>query len=526
MSARLGPWRTNAGRRAGEAGSAIILAVVALVAMSALAIGLALVTGSDRRSARYERDHQDAMNAAETGLAIAKRRIQDRDLTFDDEDADDRPDFRIRDTLSWGGDYEVFGESSEPSTGAVSPYSADAFELLADGSVRGARRRIQAEILHDTFLKYARFVSVTGTSYACGTVLTGEVYVGQDLDVPTGCAANQKAEFLEFVAAVGKVQNASQGIFHKGWSDSAEAIDLQASVDWTDLRNRTKGLGSDCACEGAGRVGLYMGYNPLKIGVNGTIDFSKFNFHYVDPAVPGDTVLAYDGVVVRDTTTAAPMLKDDFNGLIFYEGRAYVKGNLDGKSAKCISVFATDDVVVEGDIVTGHEGFDPVTGLPNGAGDPVNVGLIASDYVYIGNTPRILRIDAALMAVNNNWRCLNAATAAHPAATVGNYDLDCDGLVGETPRNNDPDPGTGWDEVITAANKTNTWVLNINGPIITYNGGSASPWSDAAIIGVATGPTRRYNFDMDIVDYPPPCFPVPLNLWKDFSWTEVLDDGS
>ena len=28
---------------------------------------------------------------------------------------------------------------------------------------------------------------------------------------------------------------------------------------------------------------------------------------------------------------------------------------------------------------------------------------------------------------------------------------------------------------------------------------------------------------MDMTEYPPPCFPVPLNLWKDVSWTEIFD---
>lgn len=521
MSRDRGP--AGAARRMDESGSALILALVILGALSALGISIALVGTSDRSAARYERDHQDALNAAETGLAVAKRRVQDRDVTFADEDGDGRPDFRLVDTLDWGGVYEVFGESTELTGGTVSPFSGDGFTFLSDGNVRGARRRIEAEIVHDTFLKYARFVSVMGTSYACGAILTGEVYVGTDLDVPTGCSQDKKAEFLEFVAAHGIVRNASQGIFHKGWSDSAAQIDLQASVDFADVRARTQGVASECDCDGVGRVGLYMGWDPLRIGVNGTIDFSRFNFNYYDPGISADTLIAYDGAALRDTTTGSWLRAADFNGIIFYEGDGHVRGRLDGLSGRSLSIYATDDVIVEGDIWTGHAGFDPGTLLPNGAGDPVNLGLIANNYVYIGNTPRILNIDAALMAVNHNWRAINTSTSAHPVAPVGNYDLDLDGIFGESPRNNDPDPGTGWDEVITAANQSITWVLNINGPIITYDGGSAAPWTNASIVAAATGPTRRYNYDLDIVDYPPPCFPVPLNLWKDLSWAEVFE---
>jgi hypothetical protein len=132
----------------------------------------------------------------------------------------------------------------------------------------------------------------------------------------------------------------------------------------------------------------------------------------------------------------------------------------------------------------------------------------------------VLRIDAALMACRANWRVNGGTIGDHPSAGPGPLDLDLDGISGETPYNNDPSPGLGWDELnVTSA----TWVLNINGPIITYNGGSAWPWSDQSVLDNASGPTRRYNYDMDVTQFPPPCFPVPLNLWKDVSWTEVFD---
>ena len=66
-------------------------------------------------------------------------------------------------------------------------------------------------------------------------------------------------------------------------------------------------------------------------------------------------------------------------------------------------------------------------------------------------------------------------------------------------------------------------MLNITGPIITKYGGSAGPWVNGTVLSNADGRTRRYNYDLDITEYPPPCFPVPLNLWKDVSWTEIFD---
>ena len=57
--------------------------------------------------------------------------------------------------------------------------------------------------------------------------------------------------------------------------------------------------------------------------------------------------------------------------------------------------------------------------------------------------------------------------------------------------------------------------------VLTAESGDAQPWN--TINPSPPAPTRRYNYDMDITDYPPPCFPVPLYLWKDVSWTEIWD---
>jgi hypothetical protein len=135
-------------------------------------------------------------------------------------------------------------------------------------------------------------------------------------------------------------------------------------------------------------------------------------------------------------------------------------------------------------------------------------------------TPRVLRVDAALLSRTANWSGQGGNNAAdHPIVSTGPLDLDLDGIEGENP-NHDPLPGSGWNE---AAPNQHTWVLNITGPIITRNGGSAAPWNDAGVLANASGPTRRYNYDLDVTEYPPPCFPVPLNLWKDVSWTEIFD---
>jgi predicted RNA-binding protein with TRAM domain len=519
-----GAWRVLQHRPwpRGEGGSALLIALLILGSLSMIGTTLVLTSVAERRTSGYFRDSLNALAAAETGAAFAKRAVQDMTATIGDYDNDGRPDFSMADTLSWGGEYEVIAEASDISGTGIAAYRANGYTIVVEGRYRGTTRRVKAEIVHDSFLKYARFVAAAGTGYSCGAVLTGEVYVGGDLGVATGCGA-QMIQFLEFVAAVGDIPNANSAIFHRGYVTDADQIDLGNSTDFAAMREKAKGIHSECDCEGQGEVGIYFniggGDDPLGIG-GGSLDFSLFNFYDVTLSPP-DTIITYNGVAVPHELTASPLRRDQFNGVIFFENDAPVEGTLDGRSGWTMTIFATDDILITNPIVTGHSGFDPGTGVPNGGGDPINLGLVGADYVYIdAGTPRVLRIDAALMACANNWRCNSTSTSSHPVSGPGPLDLDCDGITGETPYNNDPTPGVGWDELNIDAN---TWVLNINGPIITNNGGSAYPWNSSGVLGAASGPTRRYNYDMDITEYPPACFPVPLNLWKDVSWTEIFE---
>jgi hypothetical protein len=506
------------------AGSALLIALLILGALSMIATSLILISVSERRSAGYYRESLQALAAAETGLSFAKRAIQDMTVEMGDADADGRPDFTGSDTLSWGGSYQLIGEASDIAGSGIAAYRANGFTIVAEGNHNGAVRRVRAEIVHDSFLKYARFIAVAGTSYACGAILTGEVYSGGDLDVPNDCESDA-VQFLEFVAAVGDIPNAGYATFYRGYVTGATPLDLGNSVDFAAVRSRTRGLLSECDCEGTGEVGIYFnipsGVNPLGIG-SGPLNLSLLDFHNTALASP-DTVITYNGNAVINTLTSQALRLNEFNGLIFFESSAPVEGTLDGRSGRSLSIYSTGNITIYDNIVAGHTGYDEGTGLPNSGGDPVNLGLIAYNYVYLHrNTPRVLRVDAALIASHTTWQA-QGTVAEHPVAGPGPLDLDMDGISGETPHNNDPSAGLGWDEMNITSD---TWVLNINGPIITYNGGSAGPWVDSGVLSHASGPTRRYNYDMDITQYPPPCFPVPLNLWKDVSWTEVFDAES
>jgi hypothetical protein len=508
-----------------ERGSALLMALLILGSLSMIGTSLVLSSVAERRASGYYRDSLRALAAAETGVAFGKRTIQDMNLTMTDSDGDGYADFTLSDTLSWGGEYEIIGEATDITGLGIAAFRSNGFTIVAEGRYKGAVRRVRAEIVHDSFLKYARFVAAAGTSYDCGAVLTGEVYVGGDLGVPSGCGATS-VQFLEFVAAVGNIPNANYAIFYRGYVTGAAQIDLGNSCDFPLMRNKAKGIATACDCEGLGMVGIYInsagGFNPLGTGTN-PVNLGLFDY-YNTTLAPGDTVITYNGAAVNNTVTGQPMRRSEFNGVLFFEGDGKIFGTADGRSAHSLSIFATDDIFITNNVITGHTGFNPGTGLPNGGGDPVNLGLIAYDYIYLDRyTPRVLQIDAAVMSTISNWCCEGGTLANHPSAAPGPLDLDMDGIVGETPYNNDPTPGSGWDELNINAN---TWVLNINGPIITHNGGSAWPWNDASVLAAAHGPTRRYNYDMDITEYPPPCFPVPLNLWKDVSWTEIFETDS
>jgi hypothetical protein len=497
-----------------------------------LATTAIVVSMGERNLSRFERSSTQALGAAEIGIAYAKRAITDRTAPMEDADGDGRPDFTISDDLAWGGSYNVVAEASDIKGLGITAYQANGFRIISEGEFQGARRRVKSEIVHDSFLKFARFVSVHDLSYACGANITGEVYTGGDLNVPCGCGM-QSCQFLEGVYAVGDIPNHTCATFYMGYVTGADTIDLGNSFDWNDVRNKARGLAADNTCERQGSVGIYIslpGTDPLNLAAQATWpnQIVLNNFDFYDNILSADTVISYNGVAVLNPITGAALLSRDFNGIIFWEGSSSIRGTANGVSGRSLTLYATNLNIIKADIITGHSGFDPVTRLPNGSGDPVNVGLVAENQVRIDRgVNRVLRVDAALLSRTSNWGGQAPSSYPPPAgqynsmAGLGPLDIDMDGILGETPVNNDPGPGEGWDELTITASH---WILNINGPIITVSTGDATPWNSSYVLGVAGSRlTRRYNYDMDITEFPPPCFPVPLNLWKDVSWTEIFE---
>jgi len=508
----------------GRTGSTLLIAMFILSGLGILATAISLTAMADRNLSKNERYSTIAFAAAETGIAFAKSAIVNRVAPITDQDSDSRPDFTLEDSLSWGATYSVYAETQDQVADA---YHARVFTIISEGRYQGATRRVMVEIEHDTFLKFARFIEEQPVTFGCGDVVKGEVYSGANLSLNCGCPAGKEPRFLENVKARGHVPQADCGSFDEGYEEDARHIQLEQSFDWEEIRGKARGLAVSNSCEGKGEVGFYIdldAVDPLRLtnqvgDDRGVVIFDWFDFMDTDLAPP-DTIITYNGEAVYNTITGQMMRRGEFNGIIFFEGEGKVKGTLDGVSALSLSAFATDELIIMGDIIRGHEGFDPITRLPNSSGNPITCAVIAENLVtFWEHTPRVLRMDTAIFCRNGRWRG-TGGVGDHPEAGPGPLDLDIDGIFGETPVNNDPDPGLGWDELEV---DSHTWVLNFDGPIITKLLGDAYPWNSNHVINQANGPTHRHNYSLDYELFPPACFPFPANAWLDRTWTEIFE---
>jgi len=431
-------------------------------------------------------------------------------------------------------------------------HAKETYKITTVGEVSGVKRGIEIGYKRDTFLRYSRFVQRADLNLDSNAEVNGDVLAGEDLNL-----GGYAVIFAEDVSFGDAINNEFNGVFLGNLTQDANPADLQMSVDLDYYMNLAQGN-----IPGKG-TGVYLGFS-------GVIDLSLFDCSSGAPL--------YNGVA----------LPNDFNGIVYVEGDAYVEGILEGQS---LTVIASDDVVVTDHIRTGstvnlddwtqtgninfnsQEGLEQIQtvslddmitekadyvvklrttgrkwnevkmelkedgevigvtyltrrpGSPNKAiedqemfedegltvlisslsldpsvhnysatisyqssgvgdnptrirvykGEPVNIGLVAKDNVYIApQAPKQLVVDAALLARDGSWHALGSDWS-HP----DEYD--------------------------------SSWQLTIKGPIITAVGGSSGPWSEY-------GGTREYNYDEDILSNPPPNFPVPINsctYWKE-----------
>jgi len=515
-----------------ESGMSLPTALVMIAILSVLSATFISGVIYEGKNAQHWRKSAHAFYLAEAAGHKAVKLLKD-------EAVEDFP-YLENDVDLGNGRYDLEINFESRQSGA---YTRDTYTIKGIGKVGESKRGIETGYQQDTFLRFSRFVqsSNSNLSYSAYAVLSGDVWAGNNLNLN-----GYPVTFLRDVSVGGVINNYSNGIFYGDVIQGVDTIDLETAVDLTYYTNLAQGNIPDKG------TGIYNSSSS-------TIDLSLFDFSGPIPKYDGSNLTA------------------DFNGVVYVNGDAYVKGTLEGGS---ITVIASDDVVVTdhvraGNMATGWEQTNPpivfnsVQGVEqtetvylndiitadttvvkmrtsgrkwnqmkmelmedgtvigetylvrrpgspneqmavisnlsldpsvhsysakiyyksdgNGAnptwiraytGDPVNIGLVAKDKVYLhSETPRQLVIDAALLARDSTWKALGNSSS-HPSE----YD--------------------------------SSWKLTINGPIITAVGGSAGPWA-------SYGGTRKYNYDEDIVSYQPPHFPVPFGGWERIFWKEI-----
>jgi hypothetical protein len=459
--------------------------------------------------------------------------------------------------------------------GTSGPYAIDRYEVRGTGHAGTVSCAVALGGRHDSFLRYSRFLGSAGVSYGAGASLTGQLYAGGNLDM-----AGSPVTFEEDVSLTGVVNNRTRGVFHRNVYEHAAPISLGASMDVATYRGLAQQHGMYYTAQATPPVidfSLFdfTGSQPKYNGVGLGTGFNGIVFCEGDIAVKGVlegrsvTVVAGSDVIISDNVrtgcskstfaSATPLSFSaasgaesvqtvDLTGLMSGVSNS-LKLKVSGQKWQRLNVYLKADgntigvgtverpsgttANLDSTTILAGRNLDPAahqytaevhywsTGvgaqtaqLEVAAGTPVNIGLLAKDYVYISQyAPRVLTVDAALFARDYNWRPIDESDTSdtdnsHPKCH-GVWDLDQDGQI----EANNQD---GWDERNVG---NSTWMLNINGPIITRNGGSAGAWEYQ---GSSQGKgTRHYNYDNDIVYYEPPDFPVILSRWAVLYWRRV-----
>ncbi len=241
-----------------------------------------------------------------------------------------------------------------------------------------------------------------------------------------------------------------------------------------------------------------------------------------------------------------------FNGLVIVDGDLHIWGKLRGRS---LTFVVNGDIYIEREIIMG------TTAPSNNMADtqlPVHLALISmkednsdGDIVISKNCPRVMRIEAALVAIKGNWRiedhdntpmALDAddshqffivngnAVSAKPEfwdtdptsvpatdpLTPGMvtttaaipFDINGDGRLSSA----DPsDPAfvelNGWNELDIRNQRV--WYLQFVGPIITSDIGRAYAFGLRPDLDGSSVTSRIYKYDSTIRFNPPPFFPIP-----------------
>jgi len=551
--------------RPGRPGNVLVAALIGLTVLLFLAMTLLSIAANFYgHSVRQVREAQ-ALAAAEAACSRGIVMLEQGAITGVPYQQTDIPLGRRRMDLS------VIGVSPD----VAGAYEMQRYEIRGTGYSGNLRRTVALGGRHDSFLRYSRFLGQGGVSYGAGARLAGQLYAGGDLNM-TGYPVT----FLGDVSVTGVVNDPERGIFERNVFEHVAPISLDASMDLAHYRSLAQTAGLYYTAQPTpplidlslfdfstnppryNGVDLPPGFNGIvfcegDIAVKGVLEGSSVTVVGGDDLIIRDnvrtgcsqatsgapsplTLTALSGVEVVQTVSLNPYMTGVTNTVkMSVAGSQWKRLNIhvkqDGNTVSVGTVERPSGTTGSLTTATINAGLalDPsahtytaevhywssasggnTVNLEVAGGTPVNVGLLARNYVYISQyAPRVLTIDAALFARDQNWRPVDYSDgtdsdSSHPKCH-GVWDLDQDGQI-ET-ANED-----GWNEANVG---DSTWMLNINGPIITKDGGSAGAWEAQ---GSSQGKgTRHYNYDDDIAQYEPPSFPVILSRWAVLYWREV-----
>jgi len=513
-----------------ESGMALPTALIIIAILSVLSVNFLRGVIYEGKNAQHWRKSMQAFYLAEAAGHKALSLLKD-------EAIEDFP--YLENAVALGnGQYNLEINLESGQSGA---YARDTYTIRGIGKVGERKRGIETGYQQNTFLRFSRFVQSGNLSYASHAVLSGEIWTGQNLnlngypvtflqDVSVGGIINNYSNGV-FNG------NVTQGVAPINLQTSVNLVYYQ-NLAQGNIPNKGTGIYQSSSSTIDFSLFDFSGPVPKYNGSSLTADFNGVVYVKGDAYVKGTleggsiTVIASDDVVIKDqvrtgnmatgyTRTNPPIVFNSAKGLeqietvnidsIVSADTTVVKLRTAGRKWNQMKMELMEDGNVIGEtylvrrpgspdeqmVAISNLSLDPATHSysakiyyksdGNGAnptwiraytGEPVNIGLVAKDKVYIdSDTPKQLIVDAALLSRDSSWEALGDSSS-HP----DEYD--------------------------------SSWQLTINGPIITAVDGSAGPWS-------SYGGTRTYNYDDDIVSYQPPHFPMPFGGWQRIYWKEI-----